>query len=303
MKETAFNPVQYLEKKSKMRENFIRKRFSNGVDVIRFYWFLGRTATIPVLGTLLIRPVFNLYNRYVDSNAVILPMEEIEKIIESSDQFFVDPCDCRLEYQRCDSPLYTCLRINTSARMRREETGKQGLTRENAIEIARNAHNHGLVMCLEECIQPYQFNICMCCSCCCIQHRFRYELGLKAFNSGPYLPDFDSERCVACGECQAHCGASAIALVQDRIQFDISSCLGCGICASVCPEKAIEMKLDPERIRMEAEPGWMRLLLIRLFMYGYIFPMFFIFRIFAGSHQYKRNGAEPRNTDLAINCP
>lgn len=298
MKETKFNPIQFLENKSRMRTNFIRKRFSNGVDLIRFYWLLGRLSAIPIIGTLFIRPIFNLYNKYVDSNNLILPLEQIEQIIHLSDHFFVDPCDCRLEYNRCDAPLFTCLRINTAAQIRKEDSGEEGLTKEEALLIARNAHKHGLVMCLEECIQPYQFNICMCCSCCCIQHRFRYELGLKGFNFGPYLPKFISDHCTACGLCRDHCRASAISIDTDHPELNMERCLGCGICSTVCPNEAIEMKLVPERIRKETEPGWARLIVIGLFMYGYIFPMFLLFQRFAGNHQHKRNHAKPRPKDV-----
>lgn len=41
-----------------------------------------------------------------------------------------------------------------------------------------------------------------------------------------------------------------------------------------------------------------RLLAIKLFMYGYMFPMLVLFRFFAGSHQYKRKHMIPTEKDV-----
>lgn len=292
MSETMHFSTEYLNKYLSTRRNFLRKRFSNGVDVIRFYWLIGRIAAIPILGTWFIRPVLNLYIKYVDSNGIILPPAQIERIIASSSSLFVEPCDCRLEFDNCDAPLDTCLRIDLGAEIRQQETGKAAISKSQALSIAKNAAQHGLVFCLEQCIQPYDFNICMCCSCCCIVHRFKYELGHDAFFAGPYIPVFDTPHCNGCGVCRHQCRAKALHLINGEAPHLIRDrCLGCGLCAEHCPENAVEMRFRPDRIRQQSEPGWARMALIYLFMYTYMFPMFILFRVFCGSHQYKRDKA------------
>lgn len=298
MNEYPFDPTEYMKAYTSTRRNFLRKRFANGIDVVRFYWFIGRVAAFPILGTWLIRPVLNLYSRYVDNNGMILPYEHIEQIITASGRLFVDPCDCRLEFRYCNAPLYTCLRIHLGAEIRCEETASGGISREEALAIARNAARHNLVFCLEQCIQPFDFNICMCCPCCCIVHRFKYELGHAAFFAGPYLPFFDEALCRGCGECAHHCRAEALDISGSKPRLDENRCLGCGICATHCQHGAIEMTFRPDRVRKQSEPDWVRMTAIYAFMYGYLFPMFLLFRLFAGSHRHKRELAAPNANDV-----
>lgn len=292
----TFSP-QTLRKYVSIRRNFLRKRFSNGVDVIRFYWLMGRVAAFPILGTWFVRPIFNLYIKYIDNNSTVLPLAQIEEIINSSRSLFIEPCDCRLEFGNCDAPLYTCLRIHLGAEIRQQDTGKEGISKEQAISIAKNAARHGLIFCLEQCIQPYDFNICMCCSCCCIVYRFKYELGHDAFFPGPYIPSFIESQCLGCGECVENCRTKALNLIDGVPNLNQERCLGCGLCAVNCPEKAILMEFVPGRIRKQSEPGWARMTLIYIFMYTYMFPMFILFRLFAGSHQFKRERAVPIDKD------
>lgn len=297
--------ITLLEKDSGFRRNLIRKRFSNGIDLIRFYHMLARMTAIPVFGPLFIRPVFNWYNRYIDSNSLVLPLSEAEKIIRASSRFYIDACDCRLEYNKCDAPLYTCLRLDFAAQVRQENHFEphHQLSLEESLNVARNANKHGLVMTLEQCVQPYRFNLCMCCSCCCVLHTFRYTYKLETMHPGPFTPSFDALRCTRCGACATRCPAQALAIKDDHVAVDLSDCLGCGLCADICPENAIAMQCQPERMRMDTEPGWVRLLMIRLFLYGYMFPMFALFKLFGGSHHYKRLEARPRKKDAACVFP
>lgn len=153
---------------------------------------------------------------------------------------------------------------------------------------------------LLKCIQPYDFNICMCCSCCCIVHRFKYELGHDALFAGPYIPIVNEHQCLGCGECLSQCGPKALNLVNGIPNLTQELCLGCGSCAFHCPESAISMEFRPSRIRKQSEPDWARMILIYLFMYTYMFPMFILFRIIAGSHQFKGDKAVPNEKDEAV---
>lgn len=300
MSATTIDSSAYEQKRARIRRNFLRKRFSNGVDLIRFYWLMGRVAAFPILGRWFVRPILNLYTKYIDNNGVVLPFAQIEEIIASSHSLFVEPCDCRLEFDKCDAPLYTCIRINLAAEIRQQDTGKRGISKDQALAIAKNAAQNGLVFCLEQCIQPYDFNICMCCPCCCIVHRFKYELGHDAFFAGPYIPIVNEHLCKGCGECLHQCRYKALKLDNGVPHLTQDLCLGCGGCAYHCPEKAIVMEFVPSRIREQSEPGRVRMMLIYLFMYTYMFPMFILFRLFAGSHQFKREMATPTVKDGAL---
>lgn len=54
----------------------------------------------------------------------------------------------------------------------------------------------------------------------------------------------DSQRCVGCGLCLAHCRFDALTLRQGVCQVDPYACEGCGVCAYVCPEQAVTLCRD-----------------------------------------------------------
>lgn len=51
---------------------------------------------------------------------------------------------------------------------------------------------------------------------------------------------FNSERCVACGECAQHCPRNALGVDAAGLQRDSAICVSCGECVRVCPALAHE---------------------------------------------------------------
>jgi Pyruvate/2-oxoacid:ferredoxin oxidoreductase delta subunit len=228
----------------------------------------------------------------------------------------VGPCPCRVIFDKnkCDAPIYTCLKINyfseVTSKMQKlanklsEERGlKVGnkkskvLTKEEAIELMRNARKHDLVFSLESCIQPYQNNICACCPDCCIELNLRYKFGLDVCPGGPYIPVFNQESCVCCGECATRCPVKAIAMSDEKPSVDLKKCLGCGICSEICAASSISMTVESSRIPKAAEPGPVQMTMI-------FFLSFVMFLIFSGYKLGKQSGnikyflAKPRKSDL-----
>ncbi len=55
-------------------------------------------------------------------------------------------------------------------------------------------------------------------------------------------PKISGERCIGCGECQAHCSQYAISMVDEKARIDADACIGCGECILICPNEAIEVQ-------------------------------------------------------------
>jgi Pyruvate/2-oxoacid:ferredoxin oxidoreductase delta subunit len=290
--------VTILDSRSRLRDDLLKKWFRNNVDGIRFYLFLGTLSQIPLLGWFM-KKTISLYYRYIHTNSIILPLADIEEVLNDATEIMVEPCPCRLtaDNDACAAPLFVCMRINRSAQIRMEQKQSQGLSREQAIAIMRNAHKHGLVLSLESCIQPYQNNICACCGCCCIVMKMRYEFGLDVFHSGPYVPEFKQDACTDCGECVEKCPVKALSVSEVSPHVDFSRCLGCGICAGACPTECIAMVKHPERVKQDTEPGFLRLLLSVGYVYLNIIPAFIAFRLVTGSKRHLAENAQPRQSD------
>lgn len=291
--------VVILDSTSRIRNNFLKMWFPNGIDVIRFSLFAGKLARIPVLG-LPIKKTLELYYRYLHTNSLIFPLKDIEDVINSATHLYVDPCPCRLVAgeKACDAPLFVCMRINTSAKIRKEQKGSRGLSKEDALKIMRNAREHGLVFSLESCIQPYQYNICSCCNDCCIAMKLRYDCGLNIYNSGPYLPRFNADQCNACGLCVSKCPVKALSLVNGLPRINLDDCLGCGLCSEACPNDASEMRISEDRRRKDGEPGTLRLVLSLIYIYASMLPIVCFYRLFAGSMTDLTDAAMPNAKDV-----
>lgn len=287
-----------FDSRSYIRNDFLKKWFPNSVDGIRYYAMMGEMSQKQLIGNHIKKALY-LYYRYIHTNSIILPLKDIEEIIWNASDIDVDPCPCRLSeaVDACDAPLYTCMRINNSAKIRKEQKDSKGLTKEEAIEIARNANKHGLVMSLESCIQPYQNNICMCCTDCCIAMKSRYHYNIPIYHSGPYLPEFDVKRCVECGMCVEHCPVHALSEKENYIDLNLDDCFGCGLCCDACPQNAITMVKKSKRVRVDQEPNFIQFLLISLYIYLIMIPSVTLFKLFKGSKKYLQNSA-PRPNDV-----
>jgi len=291
--------INILDSTSKIRNNFLEKWLLNGIDGIRFYLFAGKIARIPLLG-LPMKKTLELYYRYLHTNSLIFPLKDIEEVINGATHLYVDPCPCRLVAgdKACDAPLFVCMRINTSAKIRKEQMHSKGLSKEDAINIMRNARKHGLVFSLESCVQPYQYNICSCCNDCCIALRMRYDFKLNIYNSGPYIPEITARKCKNCNICINKCPVHAIAFNNDKLEINLKDCLGCGICAEICPQSSIRMIINKERIRNDSEPGTMRMILSLIYVYMSMIPLVTTYRLIAGSMLQRAKEAIPNENDV-----
>lgn len=58
---------------------------------------------------------------------------------------------------------------------------------------------------------------------------------------GMTKPQYDPDRCVACGQCVDYCrrrSVGALSLVNGKVVRDTKKCIGCGVCVTYCPTRA-----------------------------------------------------------------
>ena len=51
-----------------------------------------------------------------------------------------------------------------------------------------------------------------------------------------------TDKCVACGACEAECPVGAISMGDDKYVIDPEKCIECGACKAVCPMRAPEQE-------------------------------------------------------------
>ncbi len=176
----------------------------------------------------------------------IATYEELFNFIGASDgRFGVINCICRVSSKvhksGCNKTkrLETCLVFREAAEYFIRNGLARELTKEGALEIARQNEKDGLVLQPENNQNP-NF-MCSCCSDCC------GLLGLlKAvprpvdFAHSNYHAVVDENLCVGCGTCEKRCQMDAIKVDKkvNKAHVNLARCIGCGVCVPTCKKKA-----------------------------------------------------------------
>ncbi len=177
--------------------------------------------------------------------------DQVSAYIEKYDPIAVSTCFCRHEgelvepSEACGKPNDVCMQFGPAAQYTIERGFGRRVTKAEARETVRRAAEAGLVHASVN-MQEIDF-LCNCCPCHCVI--LRTALGQpkpgRVLYSG-FRPEFDVDRCVACGTCVERCPARALTLSGDLPSVDPDRCFGCGVCATGCPSEAIQMAETPE---------------------------------------------------------
>jgi Pyruvate/2-oxoacid:ferredoxin oxidoreductase delta subunit len=262
-------------------KNFMAHFFDNIYESLSFYSFLGKVSDTPVIG-LLMKPPLELYAAHLHAAALPLPLPQIIELINQAKVIAVDDCVCRNLWHNCDRTKRTCFKINTAAEAFAEGHRNSLITKEEAIEIVKNAAKEGLVTQLESCMPPYNYSICCCCRCCCVAMRLRYDHGIyNAMRSGYYVPEFDKDKCTECGTCAGICPPKALT-EGSKPDLDVDTCLGCGLCAEHCPSEAITMVNKRKVKRIEERPNPIEWVALWAYVLAFMVPAVVLYSAFTG---------------------
>ncbi len=175
--------------------------------------------------------------------------DDLRTLIEEADgPFVVSRCICRLAKERGGDPCKkttrteVCLVLENSARLCIERGIGRQISREEALEIARQNEQEGLILNTSNARKP-EF-ICGCCGCCC---GFVCDLAKMPrpaqFFPHNYFAEIDPDLCVGCGVCSERCQMSAARAGNGNktASIDLYRCIGCGACVTACPKKAMRL--------------------------------------------------------------
>ena len=121
------------------------------------------------------------------------------------------------------------------------------ITKEEALDILKQAEEAGLVLQPENTQQPRA--ICCCCGDCCGILRLvkQYPRPVELFASN-YHSEIDSELCTGCETCADICQLEAITMVDSIATVNLDRCIGCGNCVASCLDAAIQLRKKEEEL-------------------------------------------------------
>jgi NAD-dependent dihydropyrimidine dehydrogenase PreA subunit len=182
---------------------------------------------------------------------VVLPLEEISKIVEKSDTIGVTVCYCRHKKDLLDEPCETteerrnCFAFGRTAEFLIQHGFIEPISKEETMEIMKKAEDEGLAhkafhsnLDIEKSLD----GICNCCKCCCGTFLLHYNGGVPLMDLTSHLAHIDEDLCSGCGTCEQSCAAEAVELINTVAVVNNDRCLGCGVCAHLCPENAINLE-------------------------------------------------------------
>lgn len=207
-------------------------------DTLGFYLFLGKACKIPILGPV-VKYFASQYGKYFHGGRVAT-IEECNHILDMATQISVVNCACREKVKGCNSPLETCIMVNTGAEVFSEIKNKEKISAGRAKDIIYNSGKQGLIRMVHHCIAPNTYSICNCCTCCCVPYKLKKEYGVDtAMVNGHYVAEIDFNKCKKCSKCVNACPEKAIDIKKGIIEFE--KCLGCGLCIEQCGRGALQM--------------------------------------------------------------
>ena len=176
--------------------------------------------------------------------------ESAASLLDQAKSWGVQECLCRLQQhlvgKGCEHSTHNCITFAPVEHAFDHSEVTRPITREEALQILREAEEEGLVHTTGN-YRTGHFFICNCCTCCCGILRGVAQFAIPtAIAHSDFLARVDAESCTACSACVERCSFQALS-VGDICVVDEKRCLGCGLCISACPADALALvrRADP----------------------------------------------------------
>jgi NAD-dependent dihydropyrimidine dehydrogenase PreA subunit len=192
----------------------------------------------------------------------VLPIEDVEEVIDMVNSITRIPCGCRY-FSTGKSDQRYCFGIGMDkwgvmGKYPDSASSLEVLSKEEAKKIIRDYDNEGLMHSIWTGMTPYVIGICNCDRDCGAYNRYIYTGGPPTFFRAEYVCHVDVELCQGCKSCMSQCqfGALFYSSALARVFIDPARCFGCGVCRAACSTNAI--KILPREQVSQAAGLWLK---------------------------------------------
>ena len=192
----------------------------------------------------------------------VLPIEDVERVIDMVDSVTRMPCGCRfLTTGKADKRYcfgFGMDRWGILGKFPDAASSLEVLDKEEAKRIFRQYDEEGLMHSIWTGITPYVIGMCNCDRDCGAYNGYIVMRGAPSFFRAEYICRVDWDLCTGCKSCMSQCqfGAQFYSSALAKVYIDPTRCFGCGVCRAVCPNDAIA--LLPRQESPEAAKVWLR---------------------------------------------
>lgn len=243
----------YLEMRNYSRELYAQDRREEFMN--RFFLQFEETYSQMVnrLDSLKKNPrAFAIARKMADANArtnhfgQVVPLEDIERIIDIAHSIVRLPCVCRR--LTTGREVRYCLGLDIDPYKQLSQYPDFGqfdaLPKEEAKQFLRSLDEKGMTHSVWTFKTPYIGGICNC-DRDCLAHRLQVQADLmKCMFRAEYVAIVDWDACSGCRECIPQCqfDAMSFSLAEGKTAIDPNRCYGCGVCRPACSMDAIHLK-------------------------------------------------------------
>ncbi len=202
-----------------------------------------------------------LEDQQVEHFGQVLPIEDVEKVIDMVDSITRMPCGCRFLTTGKTDKRY-CFGLGLDkwdilGKFPDAGSSLEVLDKEEAKEIFRQYDKEGLMHSIWTGVTPYVVGLCNCDRDCGAYKKYIEMRGTPTFFRGEYICRIDSDLCTGCKSCIKQCqfGAEFYSSASGKVYIDPTRCFGCGVCRAACQHDAIS--LVPRGASPEAADMWL----------------------------------------------
>jgi ferredoxin len=192
----------------------------------------------------------------------VVPIEDVEKIIDQADSITRMPCGCRFLSTGTARARYCFgLGVTTSGILKNlpdPSSSLEVLDKAEAKRIIREYDEEGLIHSVWTGVTPWLVGICNCDRDCMAYKGYIEKGGVPSFFRAEYICRVDADLCSGCKECMKQCqfGAQFYSSLFGKVYIDPGRCFGCGVCRPACPTNAIA--LIPREQDPQAAGRWLK---------------------------------------------
>ncbi|MEO0091420.1 MAG: 4Fe-4S binding protein [candidate division WOR-3 bacterium] len=201
-----------------------------------------------------------VYEAKVEHFGQVLPIEDVEKVIDLVNNITRLPCGCRYITTGKSDERY-CFGVSVGplgSKGTEPDSSFEVLCKDQAKKLFRQFDQEGLIHSIWTGVTPFIIGICNCDYDCLAYRSYIVNNGPSYYFRAEYICEVNWDLCRGCKKCIQQCQFSALyySISNQKVYINPRKCFGCGVCRSVCSQNAISLILREKS--PEAKDLWLK---------------------------------------------